>query len=472
MNLSRFLAWPRTLFMRLTLIMLAGVTSAQGLSLWQTMYERDEMATAAMAGCGDRGVANSAAVLGIVTPANYEGRLRRRAHHTYGFILGPGESDAPPKTKVAMLINVAIEPPLGSRYAGGGNALPGDREQLQRYPHIVEGSPLKKVGFCAEFPASGRLALVVMAQFTLLAGCCWIAVRLATRPLSELEHAADTLGPDLSAERMSEDGPAEVAGAAKAFNAMQERIGGYMKERIQILAAISHDLQTPITRMRIRADLMEDDCERSKLQQDLKQMESLVREGVAYARTLHGAIEVERRVDPDAFMESLIGDYGDAGDLVSLTGHVGRTLFVRPYALRRVLGNLIDNAIKFSGSAEVRIESTGGTGMAVSVLDRGSGIPDELLDAVFQPFYRVESSSNGRVGGTGLGLAIAKQLAEAMNASLTLRNRDGGGLEACLTLNCKPDCGHSLLGLTQKTAPERGNKMLRNDVNPKRRGVS
>jgi len=275
----------------------------------------------------------------------------------------------------------------------------------------------------------------VLGQFTLLAGCCWVAVRLATRPLSELEHAADTLGPDLSVERLSEDGPAEVASAAKAFNAMQERIGGYMKERIQILAAISHDLQTPITRMRIRADLMEDESERSKLQQDLKQMESLVREGVAYARTLHGAAEIARRVDPDAFMESLISDYGDAGDSVSLTGHVGRVLLVRPYALRRVLGNLIDNAIKFSGSAEVRIESAGDQRMSVSVLDRGPGIPDELLDAVFQPFYRVESLGNGRTGGTGLGLAIAKQLAQALNASLTLRNRDGGGLEACLTLN-------------------------------------
>jgi len=196
--------------------------------------------------------------------------------------------------------------------------------------------------------------------------------------------------------------------------------------------------------MRIRADLMEDESERSKLQQDLKQMESLVREGVAYARSLHGAAEVARRVDPDAFMESLIGDYGDAGDSVSLTGHVGRVLLVRPYTLRRVLGNLIDNAIKFSGSAEVRIESAGDQSMSVSVLDRGPGIPDELLDAVFQPFYRVESSGSGRTGGTGLGLAIAKQLAEAMNASLTLRNRAGGGLEACLTLNSKPDSDPTL----------------------------
>lgn len=212
-----------------------------------------------------------------------------------------------------------------------------------------------------------------------------------------------------------------------------------MKERIQVLASISHDLQTPITRMRIRADLMDDESERVKILHDLKQMESLVREGVAYARTLHGMAEVARRVDPDAFMESLIGDYVDAGDSVSLAGHVGRVLLVQPYALRRVLGNLIDNAIKFSGSAEVRIESTQEQRIYITVLDRGPGIPDELLSAVFQPFYRVETSGNGRAGGTGLGLAIAKQLAEAMNANLMLRNRDGGGLEACLTLNSRPN---------------------------------
>ena len=445
MNLSRLLKWPRTLFMRLTLIMLAGVIAAQGLSFWLTMYEREKATTTVMAGYVEREVASSVARLDRHIPAGCPEWLPRLARRTYGFILGAGESDAPSNAEVSVPVSVAIEQSFGSRYPVGGGTIPDDRGQLQGHLWLSDGSPLGSDLLPArEIPLPGWLALVVLAQFTLLAGCCWVAVRLATRPLSEIEHAAHTLGPDLSAERLSEDGPAEVAGAAKAFNLMQERIGGYMKERIQILAAISHDLQTPITRMRIRADLMEDESERSKLQQDLKQMESLVREGVAYARSLHGAAEVARRVDPDAFMESLIGDYGDAGDSVSLTGHVGRVLLVRPYALRRVLGNLIDNAIKFSGSAEVRIESAGDQSMSVSVLDRGPGIPDELLDAVFQPFYRVESSGSGRTGGTGLGLAIAKQLAEAMNASLTLRNRAGGGLEACLTLNSKPDSDPTL----------------------------
>jgi signal transduction histidine kinase len=276
---------------------------------------------------------------------------------------------------------------------------------------------------------------VLLAQLALLAGCAWLAVRLATRPLERLARAADTLGPDLAPAALPEDGPEEVARASKAFNAMQARIGIYMRERLQILAAISHDLQTPITRMRLRADLLDDEAERARLQKDLKEMEVLVREGVAYARTLHGADEKPCRIDPDALLESIVSDYADAGDPVSMTGRVGATVTTRPQALRRILGNLIDNALKYSGGEPVAVEvNVVGAQWSIAVRDNGPGIPPDLLDAVFQPFYRVESSRNRETGGTGLGLAIAKQLAQAMGATLTLRNRDDGGLEAELTL--------------------------------------
>eukprot|EP01032_Pedospumella_encystans_P036379 gene36379-41165_t len=153
----------------------------------------------------------------------------------------------------------------------------------------------------------------MVLQLAVLAACCWFAVRLATRPLHQLAQAADTLGPDLKAERLPEDGPSEVARAARAFNAMQDRIAGYMTERLQILAAISHDLQTPITRMRLRVDMMDDAPQHAKLQQDLQEMETLVKEGVAYARTLHGTSEEPRRIDPDALLDSMLADYRDAG---------------------------------------------------------------------------------------------------------------------------------------------------------------
>jgi signal transduction histidine kinase len=125
-------------------------------------------------------------------------------------------------------------------------------------------------------------------------------VRLATRPLNQLALAADTLGPDLKADRLPEDGPEEVARAARAFNAMQDRMATYMTERMQILAAISHDLQTPITRMRLRVDVMDDSAQGTKLQQDLQEMETLVKEGVTYARTMHGAARPHCQCTGDA----------------------------------------------------------------------------------------------------------------------------------------------------------------------------
>jgi signal transduction histidine kinase len=203
---------------------------------------------------------------------------------------------------------------------------------------------------------------------------------------------------------------------------------------MQILAAISHDLQTPITRMRLRVDVMDDDAQGAKLRQDLQEMESLVKEGVTYARTLHGATEVPCRVDPDALLDSLVCDYVDAGQAVSLEGRLGDSLVTRPQALRRILGNLVDNALKFSGAAEITAATLPSGETAIAVLDRGPGIPAESLEAVFEPFYRLEASRNRDTGGTGLGLAIARQLAMAMDATLTLHNRPGGGLDARLTL--------------------------------------
>jgi signal transduction histidine kinase len=163
-------------------------------------------------------------------------------------------------------------------------------------------------------------------------------------------------------------------------------------------------------------------------------MEEMVREGVTYARAAHGGSEQPRSLDLDAFLDSLVMDYQDLGKQVSLAGAQSTPVTTRPLALRRVLGNLVDNALKFGGSAEVQVAPAGQGAVEIRVLDRGPGIPQELLETVFQPFYRVEASRSRETGGTGLGLAIARQLAQALGATLTLQNREGGGLEAHLTL--------------------------------------
>jgi signal transduction histidine kinase len=155
---------------------------------------------------------------------------------------------------------------------------------------------------------------------------------------------------------------------------------------------------------------------------------------VTYARTMHGATEAPLRIDPDALFDSLVFDYVDAGKDVLLHGRIASALVTRPQALRRIVGNLVDNALKFSGAAEIHVAGSADGPVTVSVLDRGPGIPAESLEAVFEPFYRLEGSRNRGTGGSGLGLAIARQLALAMDAALSLHNRPEGGLEARLVL--------------------------------------
>ncbi|MFM0728825.1 ATP-binding protein, partial [Paraburkholderia strydomiana] len=361
--------------------------------------------------------------------------LPRLARRSYEFVLGPGVSGAPVDASLSERVARSIDDGIGSRYPLAVNAVPGDRERLQVHLKLSDGTPLTiDMRPMSGAPLSRWLPLVLLLQLVVLAACCWLAVRLATRPLHQLALAADTLGPDLKADRLPEDGPSEVARAARAFNAMQDRIATYMTERMQILAAISHDLQTPITRMRLRVDVMEGEAEGAKLRQDLQEMEALVKEGVTYARTMHGTTEVPCRIDPDALFDSLVCDYVDAGKDVSLQGRFGTSLTTRPQALRRIVGNLVDNALKFGGSAEIVVAALHDGQTTISVLDSGPGIPAESLEAVFEPFYRVETSRNRHTGGTGLGLAIARQLALAMDATLSLHNRSSGGLEARLTL--------------------------------------
>lgn len=261
----------------------------------------------------------------------------------------------------------------------------------------------------------------------------WIAVRVATRPLSRLAHAAQALGEDLNREPLPEEGPVEVRRAAIAFNRMQARLRGLFAERTRILSAVSHDLQTPITRLRLRAELMGDETLRDKMLADLAAMQALVEEGLAYAASSAIATEALAATDLDALVASLVADYADAGQAVTLAGVCARAVYTRPQTLRRLLGNLVDNALKFGAVAEVFVE-TARDSVAISVRDHGPGIPESEIEKVFEPFYRIESSRNRETGGTGLGLAIARQLAKVLDADLSLRNHPDGGLEARVSL--------------------------------------
>ncbi|MGF6773785.1 signal transduction histidine kinase [Paraburkholderia sp. GAS199] len=427
---------PRTLFARLTAILFVALVLAQALSFWLTMTERDATMTDTMTGYVAREVAISVALLDRL-PADQRAQwLPRLARRSYDFIPGPGHSGVPLEAPLSARFARSIVDGIGTRYPHTVNAVPGERERLQVHLTLSDGSPLTiDVRPMTSAPLSPWLLLGLPLQLAALLACCGFAVRFVTRPLHVLAQAAERLGPDLKPTRLREDGPSEVAHAARAFNAMQDRIAMVMAERMQILAAISHDLQTPMTRLRLRIDIMDDETQAAKLRRDVLEMEALVKEGVAFARTLYDQTEKPCRVDPDALLDSLVCDYVDAGLNVSLQGRFNGPLTTRPQALRRIVGNLVDNALKFAGAAHIAVAASHNGRATVIVKDRGPGIPDDALEAVFQPFHRLEASRNRGTGGTGLGLAIARQLAISMDATLTLRNRAAGGLEARLILD-------------------------------------
>ncbi|CAD5109524.1 sensor histidine kinase [Zestomonas carbonaria] len=431
---SRWRIWPRTLASRLSLIFLVGLLLAHGLSFGLLFFERYQSAESMMLGNLERDVQTAVAILDRLPAEERPAWLDQLERRTYRFVLGPGDDGEPLDAGNDNDVVRAINSVIGQHYRPSFSDIGGVTPHLQAHLFLADGSPLTIDVRPSVMPMADWLPVVLLAQLAVLLGCTWLAVRTATRPLARLARAADTLDPNMRGPRLDEDGPSEVAYAATAFNAMQDRIAAHLEERLQILAAISHDLQTPITRMKLRVEFMDDAAGRDKWEQDLGEMERLVHEGVAYARSVHGAVEKPGRVDLDAFLASLVYDYQDTGQKVSLEGRLDIPLNTRPHALRRILGNLIDNALKFSGAAEVRVRAESESSLSIEVLDRGPGIAEEELTAVLQPFYRLETSRNRGTGGTGLGLAIAQQLALAIGGSLTLANREGGGLVARLQL--------------------------------------
>ncbi|MCX4218978.1 MULTISPECIES: HAMP domain-containing sensor histidine kinase [Pseudomonas] len=427
------LRWPRTLASRLSLIFLIGLILAQALSFGAQYYERYESAKNTMLGNLETDVSTSIAILDRLPAEERPMWLKRLARKNYGYLLSEGEPGTPLDPQDVPIAVTSITDAIGEAYPLTFTDIPGPIKHFQGHLRLSDGSPVTIDVRPSMVPLSPWLPVVLLGQLALMLACTWLAVRIAIRPLTRLANAVETLDPNAHPINLDEKGPNEVAYAARAFNSMQARIAAYLKERMQLLAAISHDLQTPITRMKLRAEFMDDSAEKDKLWNDLGEMEHLVREGVAYARSIHGSTEESRRTNLDSFLDSLVFDYQDMGKEVQLSGKSEAVIDTRPHALRRVLVNLTDNALKFAGAAELLIQRDG-TGLSIKVMDRGPGIAEEELAQVMEPFYRVENSRNRSTGGTGLGLAIAQQLAMALGGSLTLSNRDGGGLCAELRL--------------------------------------
>jgi len=304
---------------------------------------------------------------------------------------------------------------------------------------LGDGTPLR---LALQYPAMAHdrvfafdplfLSLLALA----IAGLAYGVARIASSPLQRLADAATELGQDLQREPLPVDGPLEVRRAAEAFNAMQQRLQRHLGERTQMLAAITHDLQTPLTRLRLRLENVADEALRERLVADLAAMQALIREGLELARSAESA---EQRValDLDSLLQSVAEDAVEAGHDVVFEQGCGAVLRLRPLAMHRLFSNLVDNAVKYGHAARIHAGTRDGQ-VEVRIRDRGPGLAADELEAVFTPFLRLETSRSRETGGAGLGLTIARTLAEKNGATLVLRNHPDGGLEAVVAWPSPP----------------------------------
>jgi len=286
--------------------------------------------------------------------------------------------------------------------------------------------PLDTTGWPYRLFLSLGVLLVAVVAITL------VAVRWVTRPLKTLAEAADTLGADIDRPPLDENGPLEVSRAARAFNTMQQRLAAFIRDRTRVLAAMSHDLKTPITRLRLRAELLDDAQLRAKFIGDLEEMESMVGATLDFMRGLESR-EQAQPLDVMALLESLQEDARELGGKVAIEGAARLPYHGHPQALKRCLANLIGNAVQYGKTATIRVADAADR-LQICIRDEGPGIPESELERVFEPFHRLEASRSRDTGGTGLGLSIARNVARAHGGDIVLRNVPEGGLEAMLTL--------------------------------------
>ncbi len=288
-----------------------------------------------------------------------------------------------------------------------------------------------------ERPGFAALPLVaLLAAGVAISVAAALSLRRLTRPLGQLAAAADAVGRGEAVSVEATRGPAEIRRTALAFNTMQERIGRSLADRTRLLGAISHDLRTPITSLRLRAELVEDEALKARMLATLDEMQALTEAGLLLARDTAGE-EPTRAVDLVALVESVVGDFADQGKDVALAaappGAARPTLRCRKLALTRAIRNLVDNALRYGGRARLAVARAAG-GLTVTVDDAGPGLPEAMLERVFEPFFRLEASRSPETGGSGLGLAIARSIVRGHGGEVTLANRPEGGLRAVVQL--------------------------------------
>lgn len=429
------LAFPASLFSRLTLVLLAGLLAAQAISMWLQSDERAAVVSQARGqNFADR-IAEAVRVLEAADPAQREVIAPTlQANGVQARLIAAGEAFSNvPHGQIQAMVAARLGGERELRSAGGGMQQRGN--PVRSFDLRLRDGQWVRITAGLEAPAPAlpsKLIVQLLASLVVVIAVVLFAVRQVSTPLKQLADAADSLGLDLDAPPLAEQGSTETRRAAQAFNRMQARIRRLVDERSRALAAVSHDLRTPLTRLRLRTELVDDDALREQMAKDLEAMAAMLDATLGYLRGLQES-EQPCRIDMNALLQSLAEDALVVGREIRVEGQALSPYTGRLTALRRALQNLIDNAIKYGQGAQIRIEDDA-TVLRITVEDRGPGIPAEQLARVTEPYYRVDASRSRETGGIGLGLSIVKDIALLHGGELILANRPGGGLAASLVL--------------------------------------
>lgn len=304
---------------------------------------------------------------------------------------------------------------------------------------FVSGSNRLRIGFSGQrinihAPLAIVLILVLGTVLTLITTL--VIVRRLTQPLSQLAAAAERIGRGGSPEPLPEDGPSELVTLVRTFNQVTQQVKALLANRIILLAGIAHDLRSPIARMRLALEMLPPSADPELVERMLRAVDNmthLVNQSLEFSRGV--GQNPSQEVDVGELIGELVEDARRSGADIQWQSFRTRVHLLPPMALRRILTNLLDNAVRYGENGTIEIACTcEGRRTTVSVADRGPGIPADELEAVFEPFYRVDKSRSSVTGGSGLGLAIAKQLADSNDWLLSIRPRRGGGVVASLTI--------------------------------------
>lgn len=465
---------PRSLFSRMVLILLGGLVVAQLLSFAIHWQERGQLMMQTSGMRSAQRIADIVRLLDTLAPAErarivgvVDSPPLRVSLAQPPLAAAQGDAD---KTEQAVRFSamlrrflgdewpIAVDvtsapPPWAAAYGGAGRG-PGPGPGMMAGPGMMYGQPgigprgisfvvqarLKDgalVTFDSRPPLDTatwpyRLLLSLGVLLAAVIALTLIAVRWVTRPLKTLAEAAEKLGADIDQPPLDEQGPLEVSRAARAFNTMQQRLAAFINDRTRVLTAMSHDLKTPITRLRLRAELLDDAQLRAKFVGDLEGMEAMVSATLDFMRGLESR-EPAQPLDVMALLESLQEDARELGGKVGIEGKTLKPYHGHPQALKRCLSNLIGNAVQYGKAATIKVADSADR-LQICIRDEGPGIPENELERVFEPFHRLEVSRSRDTGGTGLGLSIARNIARAHGGDIVLRNLPQGGLEAVLTL--------------------------------------